>query len=217
MLTRGHKRGRTVASRVQGIPRGPGELQRSLLALATLRRAGWFDRAGRVPWLTYPAIRFLEGLDTCKSSALEFGTGSSTRWLNSRFAEVLSVEHDPVWFAKADGAHILLRDPVGDQFLGQVDSPYLEAGRVDAPWDMVLIDGMSRVTCVEHVEEFVADDGLVVVDDTDLPQLQPARQALADKGFAAIDFWGFKRWVGLETCTSVYCRQFSRWLSPRGV
>lgn len=207
------KRGRNRGTRWQGIPRGPQELQRALLALATLRHSGWFDRGLQEPWLTYPAVRFLESLATSRCRVLEFGSGASTLWLNSRFDDVLSIEHDPVWFAKVTNGRILLRDPEGDRFHGAVGSPYLEAGKVGAPWDVVLVDGMSRVTCVELIDDFLGDGGLVVVDDTDMPELQPARAALARKGFAAIDFWGFRSWVGLETCTSVYSRDFSRWLS----
>ena len=206
------KRGRNRGSRWQGIPRGPQELQRALLALATLRKSGWFDKAQGVPWLTYPTIRFLDGLQTSHCRALEFGSGASTQWLNARFDEVLSIEHAPEWYAKSTSFPILLRDPAGDPFRGAADSPYLEAGRVGAPWDVVLVDGMARVTCVEYIDDFVAPDGLVILDDTDLPELQPARESLVRDGFAGIDFWGFKPWLGLETCTSVYSRDFGRWL-----
>lgn len=187
-----------------------------MLALATLRRSGWFDHDQQVPWLTYPATRFLDSLDTSAMTALEFGSGASTLWLNDRYADVLSVEHDPSWFAKVTRGRILLRDPQGDPFHGPVDSAYLEAGRAEAPWDMVLVDGVVRVTCVERIDDFAATDGMVVLDDSDLPQLQQARQILADKGFAAIDFWGFKPGVGLETCTSVYCRDFTKMLTAIG-
>ena len=188
-------------------------MQRALMALATLRKSGWFDKEHDAPWLTYPAVRFLDGLDTSQRRALEFGSGASTAWLNARFDDVLSIEHAAEWYAKSAGFPIVLRDPDGGPYHGAADSPYLEAGRVGAPWDVVLVDGMARVTCVEHIDDFVAADGLVVLDDTDLPELQPARESLIRDGFAAIDFWGFKPWLGIETCTSVYSRDFGKWLS----
>ena len=78
-------------------------------------------------------------------------------------------------------------------------------------WDVVVVDGMGRLSCVERIDDYVGEGGLVIVDDTDL---LPAREVLSDKGFAAIDFWGFKPGIGLDSCTTAFCRDFTGLLSP---
>src|SRR5690348_4410793 len=50
-----------------------------------------------IPWITYPAIRFLAGRVEPHFRVFEFGSGLSTLWWAQRVAHVVSVEHDPAW------------------------------------------------------------------------------------------------------------------------
>ena len=79
-------------------------------AKLSLEELGWFrsaecelplDRKGEpLPWFTYPAIEFLSRIVRSSDRVFEFGSGWSTLWWSKRAAEVCSVEHDPVWYAK---------------------------------------------------------------------------------------------------------------------
>jgi hypothetical protein len=204
----------TVRERFTSLPRGRVQWAKASQAWFTLRKAGFYEPGQARPWLTFPAIRFLESLEGKDLRVLEFGSGASSVWLTQRFAQVRSIEHDPQWAARvrAQGADVVLADPGGSLWHGPPDSEYLQAGRVGAPFDVVFVDGMARLTCVEHIDEFVRPDGLVVVDDTDVEQMSQVRQQLAAAGFAAIDFWGMRPGLGLESATTVFCRDFSGFL-----
>src|SRR5271170_976341 len=74
-----------------------------------LRPLGWLKSIelgqccnddGPIPWLTYPATRFLESIVKPNWRVFEFGCGSSSLWWASRVREVLSVEHDDEWATK---------------------------------------------------------------------------------------------------------------------
>lgn len=203
-----------MPERLASLPRGRVQWAKASQAWFTLREAGFYEPGEARPWLTFPAVRFLESLDGQGLRALEFGSGASTVWLMQRFAEVCSIEHDPQWAARVrvQGADVVLADPGGDTWTGPADSEYLQAGRIGAPFDVVIVDGMARLTCVEHIDEYVRPDGLVVVDDTDLEEMSLVRPHLVAAGFAAIDFWGMRPGLGLESATTVFCRDFSRFL-----
>jgi len=212
--------------RLGGLPRNPEELQGSLLLLRTVRELGWhasFRGGARSvageprPWITFGASRFLETLDTVHMDVLELGSGASTLWLAERFRRVRSIEHDAQWMPAGTlpaNCEILLRPVEGDTEVTPWPNPYHEAGRHGGPWDLVIVDGMGRRTAAEHIDELVRPDGLVLLDDTDVPGSEPAQVALTRAGFGRIDFWGFRPGVALDTCTSVFSRDFNRWLLP---
>lgn len=68
-----------------------------------LRAVGWTRSAigGRAvdadgepyPWLTYPAVQFLEGRIRAEFRVFEYGSGSSTLWWSRRVASVVSCDH----------------------------------------------------------------------------------------------------------------------------
>jgi hypothetical protein len=55
------------------------------------------DRDGPVPWITYPALRMLDRIVQPHFKVFEYGAGNSSLWWASRVAEVVAVEHDPIW------------------------------------------------------------------------------------------------------------------------
>ena len=73
-----------------------------------LEKRGWFEsldgvprnKAGPVPWITYPAFRQLERIVKPGARVFEYGCGGSSLWWASHAAEVVSVEHDSGWAAR---------------------------------------------------------------------------------------------------------------------
>ena len=56
------------------------------------------DVAGNpVPWIAYPAIRFLETRVGADLKVFEYGAGNSTLWWAKRVARVISCESDAAW------------------------------------------------------------------------------------------------------------------------
>ena len=75
-----------------------------------LSEDGWFlswhrkesiDAQGEpIPWITYPAIEFLSRHLPKNVRVFEYGCGNSTYWWAERAASVISIEHDPEWYAR---------------------------------------------------------------------------------------------------------------------
>ncbi|MEA2732411.1 MAG: hypothetical protein QOF70_6886 [Acetobacteraceae bacterium] len=55
------------------------------------------DYNGPVPWVTYPALKFIERLVSPQLKVFEYGCGNSSLWWSSKAASVVSVEHDARW------------------------------------------------------------------------------------------------------------------------
>ena len=57
-----------------------------------------------LPWMVFPAIDFIENLLSKDSSVFEYGAGGSSMFYASRVKELVSVEHDSVWFKQTEAA-----------------------------------------------------------------------------------------------------------------
>jgi hypothetical protein len=51
-----------------------------------------------VPWVTYPALSFLEKIDFTDLSCVEFGSGASTFWFAARCRDIKSFEFDIAYY-----------------------------------------------------------------------------------------------------------------------
>jgi tRNA A58 N-methylase Trm61 len=138
----------------------------------------------------------------------EYGSGASTVWLARRAAEVHSVEHDLSW-AEVMRAHLadmsnvrlhavpptrrgaIAEAPSGRRGYADADfADYVHAiDDVPGTFDLIVIDGRSRVRCLEHARRRLAPDGLVVFDD---PHRARYRAALASCGLDVTHLRGLK-------------------------
>ena len=85
-------------------PIGVGNLHANL---GYLRESGWveskltntsFFKGQYYPWITFPAIDFLETLELSEVAVLEFGAGASTVYFAKRSRKVTSYEFDSTYF-----------------------------------------------------------------------------------------------------------------------
>jgi len=117
-----------------------------------------------MPWLTYPAIRFLRTTANKSASVFEFGSGMSTHWFAERCRTVCSVEHNFDWYEKiARGTKSnarLLFEPEREGYVSSID-------KADGPFDIVLVDGKYRTDCVRAALPHIKRPGYLVVDNTD--------------------------------------------------
>jgi hypothetical protein len=215
---------------MRGLPRSVAEVNRSLQYLASLRALGWHqslrrqvavDAEGRfLPWYTYPCIEWLAGRLQATDVIFEFGAGSSTLWYGQRVARVIAVEHDPAWFSRLanlapTNVELELRQAAPDE-IGKLESESAVSAYVGviecSParfFDVVVVDGMERLTCARSALPHLKDDGLLILDNSD----RPVVEYLADQGMGRIDFFGFAPGVGVPTCTSVFAQAFGRWVT----
>ena len=146
------------------------------------------------PWWSLPAIDEVERWIASRNgnvSAFEYGSGASTLWLARRCRQVVSVEHD-AGFAR-DIAPMLKRDNISLRLIEperNVSTPLAASGRsgyehcdfsayVDSiaageDYDLIVIDGRARASCLARARNRLKSGGLIVFDNSNRRRYQSA-------------------------------------------
>ena len=154
-----------------------------------------------VPWWTYKAIDEVEAWLTARARPIrvfEWGSGASTMWLAKRTDEIITVEHHPE-FAAMIGPRLDVLDGVtfrevaapaaatpriGSQKPGSEGLDFFDyvhaIDDTDGTFDLIVIDGRAREACLTAAIPRVADDGLIVFDNSHRKRYQ---QAIAASGW----------------------------------
>lgn len=139
-----------------------------------------------VPWWTYRSIDVVEAWLEARpgpTRVFEYGSGASTLWLARRADSVHSVEHHAgfadLMRTALTAPHATIRTvepvesahprvPSGKEGHGGLDfHDYVHAIEdVPGPFDLVVVDGRAREACLEIALEHLADDGIVVFDNS---------------------------------------------------
>lgn len=204
-------KGRTFARVRERLPtllRNSAEL---LLAKnSVLRTTGWLrsrkekrsvDAHGEpIPWITYPAIRFLEQRVQKSFKVFEFGSGLSTLWWAKRVSSVDSVEHDRQWLDRiAPGlpANASLKFADGDE--------YIRSAQGDQ-YDIIVVDGIRRPECGMSSVFSLSEGGIVLWDNTDEATDLAGHAFMEKSGFKRLDFFGLGPLMVRESCTTIFYR-----------
>ncbi|HVO74842.1 MAG TPA: hypothetical protein VMT35_12515, partial [Ignavibacteriaceae bacterium] len=162
-----------------------GPLQ--LMMTGELKENGWYksfrrkqsiDKDGNpIPWNTYSFIKFIEPRLKSHFKVFEYGSGNSTLWYAKRVKSVKSVEHDKDWFdlisKKApSNCTISFRELKED---GDYAKEILNDNTL---YDIVIIDGRDRNNCIKYAVQRLAEGGIVVFDNTQLPEYSPSIERL---------------------------------------
>lgn len=219
-----------IAYRVRSFPRSVMQLDRSLLFLGALQGVGWsksvrlrsaVDKDGQpLPWFTYPAIYWLDGVMEGRERVFEFGSGQSTRWFSRRARSVVSVEHDAAWASRVEreseklaNVSVLFRDCDGDDLTSSATDPYVGAlSEQRSAFDIVVVDGRARARCLEVAPECLEAQGLLILDNSDREEYRASLEMLHGLGFARIDFVGPIPGAVNFGSTSVFSRDIASWL-----
>ena len=158
-----------------------------------------------IPWMTYPAVAFLEPRLKSSFRVFEYGSGNSTFWWAARVAWVDSCEHDSAWIARLQGrlpGNVRLRHVPLDHE-GQYSTAVIEAR---GPFDVVVVDGRDRVSCARNSLLVLATRGVIVWDDTHRQEYEPGYELLRQAGFRRLDFHGLAPIMPNASCTSIFYR-----------
>lgn len=148
------------------------------------------------PWLTFAAIDLLRDFLRSDMRVFEFGGGGSTLFFTARAAEVITVEHDEKWFpaigealekkGRTNWKGILSpAEPGGDTNASIADPAAYSSDDAsykgkhfrryassidaypDAYFDIVVVDGRARSSCLKHALPKIKPGGLLVLDNSD--------------------------------------------------
>jgi len=208
---------------------GLGPALRLMKPNCMLRTDGWYasvqklqaiDAEGMpIPWLTYGAIAFLEERLKDTFEVFEYGAGNSTIWYSRRVKKITAVEHVAVW-AEIAGRNlngsgtVLMREIEGERDYEKITYRGLEERNhytnaikeTDTRYQVIVVDGVYRNACTVIALERLADEGVLVVDNTDYEEFSVAMQFLIESGFRVIHFPGMAPITQRRCRTSVFYR-----------
>ena len=174
----------------------------------------------RIPWVTFPALRFLTKTLHRDMRVFEYGSGGSTFFFAERVRDLVSIEHDPTWAAKVEEAlrvqcsnrpPVRLVEPESDADAAESDPAdpdgYVSSdpswrgwtfrryaasidGFAEAYFDLVFIDGRARPSCFKHSVAKVKPGGLLVVDNAERPHYRHIHASLEGPLWRKLDFAG---------------------------
>ena len=177
------------------------------------------------PWMCFPAVEQLERLLTPASKVFEYGSGGSTIFFAQRVAEIVSVEHDRRWYERIlreIGRHQLtniryelvepeasstfdrsrIADPhayVSDDesYIGKTFRRYAQAidRFPDQYFDVVVVDGRARPSCILHAREKVKSGGVLILDQSERPYYLSKSESLIDRAQ-----WRNVRYMAPQPC-----------------
>lgn len=141
-----------------------------------LRQLAWQSRNPSVPWLAIPTVKLLDSYLKSSDKVLEFGSGRSTQYLAQRVEKIISIEHNEEWYNKLNDLfeNHIERERVN---LIHVDKSSIQEWinntaawksfihLIDAPFDLILIDGIFRLELVIMSIPLLNDSGMLILDD----------------------------------------------------
>ncbi len=174
----------------------------------------------RRPCINFDAAASLENLAGPSSRVFEYGCGGTTLFFADRVNELVSVEHDPVWFKcvqeEMKGGshacwipHLVPPSPSVVPAAHPASDPdayvsadvrlsdfsfrdYVETIEAypDNSFDLVLIDGRARPSCFKHALHKVKFGGTIVLNNAERPQYGYIDIVARALGFEIEEFWG---------------------------
>lgn len=144
----------------------------------TLRRLS-VSKYPELPWITYPAIRYLDKRLTGRR-VFEYGGGTSTAWYAARARSVTTVENNTTWFEYLQKKTIKL--PNVELILEANNVKFPETiYNSDGRFDVIVVDSQPfskegepvstddfRVRCLRAAIKKAASNCLFIIDNTDI-------------------------------------------------
>lgn len=180
-----------------------------------LEDVGWFrsaeerlpvDRNGNcLPWITYPAISFLNNKVRSDMVVFEYGSGNSTLWWSERVSSIVSYEHNRDWhnsfkeIVPTNVEYVYCSLDYGGEYSKAIQ-------KYKNKFSIVVIDGRDRVNCALNSIGALRDDGLIIWDNSDREEYEIGYSYLMDNGFRRLDFEGHGPINTYIWCTSIFYR-----------
>lgn len=186
------------------------------------------------PWIVFDAICHIKSRLGKDTRVFEYGSGGSTLFWLSNGCSCVSVEHDPEWYDRVRGLipetfpldyRLVPPEPIvtteelpdpADPHSYRSDDVYF-AGRSfrkyvsqidsfpDGSFDIVLIDGRARPSCIKHSAGKVKVGGLLVLDNADREYYTRKTRSYLD-GYTAARFQGAVPSLTWFTVTDIFTR-----------
>ncbi|MEO6454499.1 MAG: hypothetical protein ABIN97_10520 [Ginsengibacter sp.] len=151
----------------------------------------------RLPWINFPAIDFLKKNLNPADTVFEFGAGGSTLFFLDRVKKLITAEHKTEWYdtlkkiitqkelykwegvlippeLKTETRQLNISDPndyysSDDAYINSTFKNYVTyIDRFsDGFFNVILIDGRARPSCIKHAVKKLRRNGLLILDNAD--------------------------------------------------
>lgn len=152
-----------------------------------------------IPWITYPAIDYLDQLDFSGKNIFEYGGGNSSFYWAKKAKSVTVVESDKRWskFLKKNKTENMTVDyaKAKKDYINSIDF-YNKA------FDVIVIDGVYRKDCVKPALRNLKKGGFIILDNSE--REIPAVAIFAKSKLVRIDFSGYSPINPYKSQTSFY-------------
>jgi predicted O-methyltransferase YrrM len=168
-------------------------------------KAGWTksfiegtpqDKDGNfLPWMTYPAIEFLQKTINKNHRIFEFGCGASTIFFAKNAKEVVGLETDKRWLEivknnlsekKLNAEIHLMEDGIENENYENFPNNFSEK------FDFIIIDSIKRFRCAKNSIKFLKDGGTIILDDSQRENYKKIFEFFEQEGFKKTDFIGIE-------------------------
>lgn len=154
--------------------------------LLSVQRSKPLSKAGEpIPWYTYPAFEYLNQLDYQDKDIFEYGAGNSSLFWAKKARSVISIESDKEWY-------ISLKSQINSNqklVLLEEEQEYVNSIFKDQKkYDVIVIDGVHRLSCAEVAVQCLAPGGLIILDNSDW--FPKTTTTLREAGLIQVDFTG---------------------------
>ena len=163
----------------------------------------------QVPWITFKAREWLESYLKLNMSVFEYGSGGSTIFLSKRVNRLISVEHDKGWYSCVSSVlseegisncEYILCEPEKNisgetlfrgcrsyaskdkEYAGTSFEDYVKSieKHPDESFDLVIVDGRARSSCLYHAISKIRLGGYLMLDNSERQEYNDAISLLAD-------------------------------------
>lgn len=152
------------------------------------------DNAGMpLPWMNYELIGFLKDRLTKELNIFEYGSGNSTLFFSSYVNMITSVEYDSHWYTLIESKIKRLQLSNVKYIYCELGSRYTEIIELqNEVFDLIIIDGRVRVESAIGAFAKLANEGVVLLDDSNRKKYKYIFEFYRSKGFSFLTFSGIK-------------------------
>ena len=155
------------------------------------------------PWLSKQAVDFLDSIVSEDSTIFEWGSGGSTLRYAPKAKRIVSIENDKSWYDKLlvefkergisnvelkfipndnetsrDTLNLNSYSSNSLHYKHKVFRTYVKEIDSHESFDLVIVDGRSRASCIMHAIDKVKVGGYIMLDDSERPYYNPGKDLL---------------------------------------
>lgn len=157
-----------------------------------------------MPLYTYGCYEYIRSIDWAEANVFEFGCGYSSIWWHRKGANVYGVDNNQGWIDEINskGNFKIALSNEGEDYTTSIYEHNLK-------YDVIVIDGSYRYECIQPSLECLADDGMIILDNSEWHI--NSKELLDASDLLPVHFHGMKPiHVDIETTSCYISRAFNR-------